>query len=115
MPCEYRGHPNSRDIAESHFLKALRQEKARGPAVPPRAPRPDGRASLRPPRVHGQAFGHAFAQVSQAHYDQAASYARAIRSGVQEARQLENEARESAQDSDTLRALGFTGRDDDED
>src|SRR6202043_54643 len=103
-----------RDIAEAAFLKALRREKGRGPAVQP-APRPEGRALIRPPastlRAQGQSYGRAFAQISGVDYDRAVSFARAMRSGVQEARRRDHEARESAQDTDTLRSMGFQGRD----
>jgi len=118
VPAEYEHAPGHRDIAEAAFLKALRREKGRGPAVQP-APRPEGRAAIRPPastpRAQGQSYGRAFAQISGADYDRASNYARAIRSGAREAQQRDTEARDMAQDPDALRALGFYGRDDDED
>jgi len=117
MPCEYEGAPASRDIAEASFLRALRREKARGPAVRPPSSR---RAStLGPPattpRAQGQAAGAAFANINRADYDRAVAFSTAIRWGAREAQRRDNEAREMAQDPDYLRGLGFHGRDADDD
>jgi hypothetical protein len=66
-------------------------------------------------RAQGQAAGAAFAQISRADSDQAASYARAIQRGVQEAEREDDEAREIAQNAGALRELGFPCRDAEDD
>lgn len=105
-PAEYHGHPNSRDIAEAYFLKALRRPRL--------VERRVGRLPLR----HGFTAKPSGAPLRKSTVPSmigAATDARAIRPGAQEAQRCDDEAREAAQDSTELRELGFDGRDADED
>lgn len=116
VPENERFSPKTREAAERAFIRALEREKVGGPARAVTRPRAStlGPAG-QPSRRQGQSFGAAFANINAADYDRAVTYARALDRGAREAQRREDGAREAAQDPDALRAMGFHGRDDDED
>ena len=108
LACETDDVPARRAAAEALFLRVLARE-ARG------SPKPTHQPAPATARAQGQAAGAAFAQISRADSDQAASYARAIQRGVQEAEREDDEAREIARNAGALRELGFPCRDAEDD
>ena len=91
--------------AEQRFLRALERE-ARGSKKPTSAK--ITRAAPGTPRAQGRAAGAAFAQISRADYNKAASFTRAIQAGIREASREDQEARKIRGECGRAPGYGFS-------